>query len=47
MGDDPYPYGLEANRKVLEAICQYSHEQGLTRKVVEPENLFADETLAT
>jgi len=47
MGDDPYPYGLEANRKVLEAICQYSHEQGLTRKVVEPETLFADETLAT
>jgi 4,5-dihydroxyphthalate decarboxylase len=27
FGDDPYPYGLEANRCVLETLIDYSHEQ--------------------
>ena len=44
-GDDPYPYGLRANRKVVETICQYSFEQGLTKTQAAPESLFAPETL--
>src|ERR1051325_1199917 len=27
MGADPYPYGLERNRKALEAVVRYEHEQ--------------------
>jgi 4,5-dihydroxyphthalate decarboxylase len=47
MGDDPYPYGLRANRKVVETICQYSFEQGLTKSQASPEGLFAPATLDT
>ncbi len=47
MGDDPYPYGLKANRKVVETICQYAVEQGLTSKMIQPESLFAQSTLGT
>jgi 4,5-dihydroxyphthalate decarboxylase len=47
MGDDPYPYGLRSNRKVLEAICQYSFEQGLTKRQAEPQSLFAPELVNT
>ena len=45
IGDDIYPYGVEANRKVLETFCQYHYEQGLSRKLYAPEDLFAPETL--
>jgi 4,5-dihydroxyphthalate decarboxylase len=34
-------HGVKANRKVLEAIAQYSNEQGLTPRVVKLEELFA------
>ena len=47
MGDDPYPYGLRANRKVVETICRYSFEQGLTKSQASPESLFAPSTLDT
>jgi 4,5-dihydroxyphthalate decarboxylase len=47
MGDDPYPYGLRANRKVVETICQYSFEQGLTKAQAAPESLLAPSTLDT
>jgi 4,5-dihydroxyphthalate decarboxylase len=45
IGDDIYPYGVEANRKVLETFCRYHHEQGLSKKLYKPEELFAPETL--
>jgi 4,5-dihydroxyphthalate decarboxylase len=45
MGDDFWPYGLERNRHVLATFLRYAHEQGLARRVVEPEELFAPETL--
>jgi 4,5-dihydroxyphthalate decarboxylase len=42
---DPYPYGVVANRSVLETITQYSHEQGLTPRQLTLEEIFAPSTL--
>lgn len=38
---DPWTNGLRANRKNIQDFAQYSHEQGLTRRVLKPEELFA------
>ncbi len=40
FGGDFFPFGLEPNRKTLEAFCQYAHEQGITRVRATPEDLF-------
>ena len=45
FGDDPFPYGLKANRPMLELIIEYSHEQGLISKKMKIEELFAESTL--
>ncbi len=45
IGDDPFPYGIKANRAMLETIIGYSHEQGLTPRKMKVEELFAEETL--
>jgi 4,5-dihydroxyphthalate decarboxylase len=45
MGEDWWPYGLEANRHVLETFLRYHHEQGLSKRRLAPEELFAPETL--
>ena len=36
-----WAYGLEANRHILETLMQYSHEQGLIKKLLELKSLFA------
>lgn len=46
LGDDWWPYGLEANRTTLETFLRYHHEQGLSPRYYEPEQLFAPESLA-
>lgn len=46
LGDDFWPYGVAANRVVLDIFLRYSHEQGLAQRRWQPENLFAAETLA-
>jgi hypothetical protein len=38
-------HGLKANRKTLETCTQYSHEQGLTPRLMKLEELFAPSTL--
>ncbi|MFN0072619.1 MAG: ABC transporter substrate-binding protein [Chloroflexota bacterium] len=38
---DPYPYGIAANRKVLETVTRWSNEQGLTPRVMKLEEVFA------
>jgi 4,5-dihydroxyphthalate decarboxylase len=43
MGNDPFAYGLAANRKAIEMAQQISHEQSLTPKVQPIEDLFAEE----
>jgi 4,5-dihydroxyphthalate decarboxylase len=44
LGDDWWPYGLEANRHVLDTFLRYHHEQGLSPRRFKPEELFAPET---
>lgn len=40
MGDNYYSYGIEANRKMLEALFRYSHQQGLcSRELTIEENI--------
>lgn len=45
FGDDPFPYGVKANRSMLQTLIAYSHEQGLTREQARLEDLFAPSTL--
>ncbi|MEP7182685.1 MAG: ABC transporter substrate-binding protein [Betaproteobacteria bacterium] len=45
MGEDWWPYGFDANRTVLDTFLRYHHEQGLSRRRLSPEELFAPETL--
>jgi 4,5-dihydroxyphthalate decarboxylase len=41
LGPDPWEYGLsEKNRKVLDTLVGYSHEQGLIKKRPTLEHLF-------
>lgn len=41
LGDDPWEYGLgERNRKNLETLVGYSHEQGLISRAIPLEELF-------
>src|SRR5688572_18967259 len=47
MGEDWWPYGLGPNRHVLETFLRYHHEQGLSKRLFKPEELFAKETLET
>lgn len=42
---DPYPYGVKSNQKVLETVAAYSHEQGLTPRVIAMDQVFAPSTL--
>jgi len=40
MGKDYWPYGLDANREVVEKLIHYSAEQHLTEPGLKPEDLF-------
>ncbi|GAM85350.1 hypothetical protein ANO11243_033570 [Dothideomycetidae sp. 11243] len=40
-GGDAFPYGLEANRKALEALVQYLEEQSMIDRKIPIEELFA------
>ena len=45
MGDNYWKYGIEDNRKELEAIMRYVYEQGLVKRQITFEELFAPSTL--
>ena len=45
MGENFWPYGIEANRKALETLFQYSYEQGLAKQKLTIKNLFHPSTL--
>ncbi len=47
MGEDPFRYGFEENRKVLETLLEYSYEQGLISERLKVEELFVPETLSS
>ena len=40
---DPWPYGLEHNRSTIEPFLIYCHEQGVTQRLLSPEELFPKE----
>lgn len=44
MGEDYWPYSVQANRKTLETMTQYSYEQGLTTEQLDVDDLFAPNT---
>jgi 4,5-dihydroxyphthalate decarboxylase len=44
-GDDFWPYGIEGSRRTLEAFVQYGFEQGVSKRRLKLEELFAPETL--
>ena len=45
MGDNFWPYGIEANRKELELVMRYTHEQGLAKRRLKVEEIFHPSTL--
>jgi 4,5-dihydroxyphthalate decarboxylase len=45
MGADWWSYGFGPNRHVIETFLRYHHEQGLSKRRLRPEELFAPETL--
>ncbi len=45
FGDDWWSYGFNGNRHVLDTFLRYHHEQGLSKRRLQPEALFAPETL--
>lgn len=47
MGDDFWPYGVEANRKTLEAFLHHHHRQGLSSRLVSVDELFHPGTSAS
>ena len=47
FGGHPFPYGFEANYATLKALTEYSFEQGLSTRKLEPEEIFATETLTS
>ena len=44
FGDDFWPYGVEPNRRTLEAFLAFAHEQGVCQRLLKIEELFAPET---
>ncbi len=44
LGKDYYPYGLEENRHTLEVYLRWCFEQGITKRELTPDELFAPET---
>jgi 4,5-dihydroxyphthalate decarboxylase len=45
LGHDWWPYGFAPNRHVLDTFLRYHHEQGLSKRRLAPEELFAPETM--
>jgi 4,5-dihydroxyphthalate decarboxylase len=45
MGEDFWPYGVEPNRKTLEAFLRHHHGQGISPRLVAVEELFHPATL--
>ncbi|HWP35839.1 MAG TPA: ABC transporter substrate-binding protein [Thermodesulfobacteriota bacterium] len=43
FGDDFFPYGIEPNRRTLEAFLRFAHEQGVCRRLLRVEELFPEE----
>ncbi|MBF4995608.1 ABC transporter substrate-binding protein [Nocardia sp. BSTN01] len=40
LGEDWWPYGLDANRKAVDTFLRYHHEQGLSKRLLTSEDIF-------
>ena len=47
MGDDWWPYGMEANRQAVDTFLRYHYEQGLSKRRLTCEDIFVPELLGT
>jgi 4,5-dihydroxyphthalate decarboxylase len=47
FGDDPWPYGVDANRVTLDAFLRYAFEQGVCRRQLTTDSLFPAELQQT
>ena len=47
FGEDPYPYGIRANRRLMDVIFQASFEQGLTNNPARIEDIFHSSIMDT
>jgi 4,5-dihydroxyphthalate decarboxylase len=47
LGDDWWPYGIAANRAAINAVLRYHHEQGITPRKFDVEELFVPALLDT
>jgi 4,5-dihydroxyphthalate decarboxylase len=45
LGPDWWQYGFHGNRHVLDTFLRYHHEQGLSKRRLQPEDMFAPETM--
>ena len=45
LGEDFWPYGLPPNQATLATFLRYHHEQGLSGRLLTPDELFAPESL--
>jgi 4,5-dihydroxyphthalate decarboxylase len=41
LGPDIWPYGIEENRRAIDTLCRYLHEQGFSRRRMRVGDLFA------
>ena len=46
-GQDPFPYGVEANRAFIDTLAQWELEQGFMAEIPSVEELFAPATLSS
>ncbi len=47
LGQDWWPYGIAANRKTLDTVLRYHHEQGITDRLFTVEDIFVPNLLNT
>lgn len=47
LGEDWWPYGLAANRRAIDTFLRYHHEQGLSARLLESEDIFVPALLDT
>lgn len=47
FGRDIWPYGIEANRRTLDAFLAYAHEQGVAARRLQVEELFVEDLPAS
>jgi 4,5-dihydroxyphthalate decarboxylase len=47
LGQDWWPYGVDANRTTVDTFLRYHHEQGLSTRLLTSEDIFVPDLLGT